>query len=166
MKPSQFSKDTQEFLKLLSNKDVKYLIVGGEAVIYYGSVRLTGDVDFFFDASEKNTEKMYDALDQFWEGNIPGISSSKELMESGIIIQFGVQPNRIDLVNRIDGVTFDEAWVDRTQTTIKVSGKTIPVFFIGLEQLIKNKESIKRPKDLEDLKYLLKAKERGEEILT
>lgn len=127
MRPSHFSKDTQEFLKLLSNKDVKYLIVGGEAVIYYGSIRLTGDVDFFFDPSEKNTAKMYDVLDQFWEGNIPGISSAKELMESGMIFQFGVQPNRIDLVNRIDGVNFDEAWANRTQTTIKVSEKTKPL---------------------------------------
>ena len=161
MKPSHFSKDTQEFLKLLSNREVRYLIVGGEAVIYYGSVRLTGDVDFFYDASEMNTERLYDALDQFWEGKIPGISNSSELMEQGMIFQFGVQPNRIDLVNRIDGVNFDEAWANRTQTTIKVSEKTIPIFFIGLEQLIKNKESIKRPKDLEDLKYLLKAKEQA-----
>ena len=161
MKPSHFSRDTQEFLKLLYHREVRYLIVGGEAVIYYGSVRLTGDVDFFFDDSEKNTERLYDALDQFWEGNIPGIGNSRELMEPGMIFQFGIQPNRIDLVNQIDGVTFDEAWANRTQITIRVSGKTIPIFFIGLEQLIKNKESIKRPKDLEDLKYLLKAKERG-----
>ena len=127
MKPSHFSKDTQEFLKLLSDKRVKYLIVGGEAVIYYGSVRLTGDVDFFYDASEMNTVRLFDALDQFWEGNIPGISSSNELMESGMIFQFGVQPNRIDLVNRIDGVSFEEAWANRTQTTINVSEKTVPI---------------------------------------
>ena len=47
MRVSYFSKDVQEFLKLLAAHKVKYLIVGGEAVIYHGYARLTGDVDFF-----------------------------------------------------------------------------------------------------------------------
>lgn len=47
MKVSHFSKDVREFLMLLAKYQVKYLIVGGEAVIYYGYARLTGDIDFF-----------------------------------------------------------------------------------------------------------------------
>lgn len=159
MKASHFSKDIQEFLELLDKHQVKYVIVGGEAVIYYGSARLTGDVDFFFGTSKENAQCLYDTLHEFWEGDIPGVDSFEELMEPGTILQFGVPPNRIDLVNHIDGVTFEESWKGKTTISVKISGKSIPVYFIGLDQLIANKEAIGRPKDLEDLKYLKKAKE-------
>jgi len=159
MKASHFSKDIQEFLELLAKHNVKYVIVGGEAVIYYGYARLTGDVDFFFGTSKENAKRLYDALNEFWGGDIPGINSFEEVMESGTILQFGVPPNRIDLVNHIDGVTFEEAWTGRKTTSVEISGESIPVHFIGLGQLITNKEAIQRPKDLEDLKYLKKAKE-------
>jgi predicted nucleotidyltransferase len=161
MKASHFSKDIQEFLKLLDTHEVKYVIVGGEAVIYYGCARLTGDVDFFFGTSKENAQCLYDTLHEFWGGDIPGVDSFEELMEPGTILQFGVPPNRIDLVNRIDCVTFEESWIGKTTLSMNISGKSIPVYFIGLDQLIANKEAIGRPKDLEDLKYLKKAKEKN-----
>jgi predicted nucleotidyltransferase len=160
MKASHFSKDIQEFLTLLTKHNVKYVIVGGEAVIYYGYPRLTGDVDFFYEPSRKNASNLYRALDEFWGRDIPGINAFEELMESGTILQFGVPPNRVDLINSIDGVTFGDVWVGRTTARVEISGRTIPVHFIGLEQLIMNKEEIRRPKDLEDLKYLKKARKK------
>ncbi len=154
MKASHFSPDIQEFLFLLSIHKVRYVIVGGEAVIYYGFARLTGDVDFFFEPSVNNVQKLYRALDEFWQGSIPGIRSPDELMSPGVIIQFGVPPNRIDLVSSITGVSFKEAWKSRTREKVKIKKRLYPVFFIGLDQLIKNKEAINRPKDLDDLRYL------------
>ena len=159
MRGSYFSKDVQVFLKLLADHDVKYLIVGGEAVIYYGHARLTGDVDFFYRSTKKNAAKLYRALDEFWGGDIPGISALEELMEPGLILQFGVPPNRIDLINRISGISFQEAWKGRKTTSIEIRGKQIPTYLIGLKELIKNKEAIGRPKDLEDLKYLRRQKQ-------
>jgi len=156
---SYFSKDVQDFLKLLAEHDVKYLIVGGEAVIYYGHARLTGDVDFFYRSTKKNAAKLYRALDEFWGGDIPGISAVEEIMEPGLILQFGVPPNRIDLINRISGISFQEAWKGRKTTSIEIGGKQIPMYLIGLKELIKNKEAIGRPKDLEDLKYLRRQKQ-------
>jgi len=161
MTASYFSKDIQAFLGLLASNGVQYLIVGGEAVIYYGYARLTGDIDFFFEASEANAEKLYAALVEFWGGEVPGVSSFSELMEEGTIFQFGVPPNRIDLLNRIDGVTFSDAWQNKTTESAEISGRTVPVHFMGLKELIRNKEASKRPKDLEDLKYLYKARGEG-----
>ncbi len=154
MKASHFSPDIQEFLFLLSAHKVRYVIVGGEAVIYYGFVRLTGDVDFFFEPTANNVQQLYRALDEFWRGSIPGIQSPHELMSSGAIIQFGVPPNRIDLVSSITGVSFEKAWKSRTREKIKIKKRLCSVFFIGLDQLIKNKEAIHRPKDFDDLRYL------------
>lgn len=151
---SHLSPDIREFIRLLSIHKVRYVIVGGEAVIYYGFARLTGDVDFFYEASAENVKVLYDALVQFWKGKVPGVKSKDELLEIGTIFQFGMSPNRIDLINSIDAVTFNEAWEKRTEEHIKIKGKEYPVYYIGLEQLIKNKISMKRFKDLEDLKYL------------
>ena len=154
MRASYFSKDVREFLKLLAAHGVKYIIVGGEAVIYHGYARLTGDVDFFFEPSKQNARKLYEALKQFWAGKIPGIRTFEELMEIELILQYGVPPNRIDLINQISGVTFRDAWENKTIDSIESAGEEIPIYFIGLEELIKNKKAIGRPKDMEDSKYL------------
>jgi len=49
-----FSEDISEFIYLLYKYKVKYVIVGGEAVIYYGHARLTGDIDFFYESTREN----------------------------------------------------------------------------------------------------------------
>lgn len=154
MKSSHFSTDIQAFLSLLSKYQVKYVIVGGEAVIFYGYARLTGDIDIFFESSPENVENLYEALTEFWEGAIPGLKGKVELLEPGIIVQFGVPPNRLDLINRIDGVSFQDAWDNRVSEKITIKGQGGNVYFIGLGELIRNKEALKRPKDMEDLKYL------------
>ena len=154
MKASHFSADCLEFITLLHKHDVKYVIVGGEAVIYHGHIRLTGDVDFFYDRSTQNCSNLFKVLHEFWEGDIPGGLSINDLEAKGYFIQFGVPPNRIDLMNKIDGVTFDEVWENRVIDEVESIQKTIPVYFIGLMELIKNKSSSARPKDQEDLNYL------------
>ncbi|MBP7583656.1 MAG: nucleotidyltransferase [Spirochaetes bacterium] len=154
MKASHFSPDTLEFLLLLNKYRVKYLIVGGEAVIYYGHIRLTGDIDFFYDASQKNVQSLFNALAEFWGGTIPGISSHDELSVPGTIIQFGAPPNRIDLINKVDGVDFNLAWESKTETVVEANGNSIPVHYISLELLIKNKETVARYKDQDDLRFL------------
>lgn len=68
---AHFSPDTVEFIRLLHRHSVKYLIVGGEAVIFHGHARLTGDVDFFFDGRSENTDNLFEALMEFWEDDIP-----------------------------------------------------------------------------------------------
>ena len=156
---SHFSKDIIEFIKLLGKHDVEYVIVGGEAVIYYGYARLTGDVDFFYGTSAENISKLFRALSEFWDDSIPGVEKMEELAEAGVILQFGVPPNRIDLLNGIDGVTFEEAWRNRTKCHLEADDRTVSIFFIGLEELIKNKEAMGRHKDMEDLKYLRSVKQ-------
>lgn len=156
MKSSHFSPDILEFLYLLSKYHVKYLIVGGEAVIYYGHVRLTGDVDIFFESEPENVERLYEALTEFWKGQIPGLKRADELMEPGVIFQFGVPPNRIDLINQIEEIFFNDAWKAKVTETISSGDEIITIYFIGIEQLVINKASLNRPKDLEDLKYLRK----------
>ena len=152
---SHFSPDTVELVKLLYLHRVRYLLIGGEAVIFYGHARLTGDVDFFYENTEQNVELLYKALIDFWCGSVPEIQDADELREDGLILQFGRPPNRIDLINQISGVTFNEAWPERTEAVIECpSGEETPVFYMGRKQLIKNKNAAARPKDLDDIPYL------------
>jgi hypothetical protein len=154
---STFSPDIREFLRLLHAHDVRYMIVGGEAVIFYGHARLTGDVDFFYDIDFDNVRRLYSALDEFWAGSVPGLTSPEELAAPGLIVQFGVPPNRIDLMNRIDGVSFDEAWPARTVVSLDIGKHVVPVTYVGLDALIRNKKAAARPKDMDDLPYLTEA---------
>ncbi|MBN2318445.1 MAG: hypothetical protein JXR49_05180 [Acidobacteria bacterium] len=148
------SKDVREFLALLFQKDVRYLIVGGEAVIYHGYPRLTGDMDIFYDSSAGNAKKLWEALNIFWGGEVPGMKDPEGLSEKGAVFQFGVPPNRIDLLNDLDGISFQSAWRNRVEDELPIQSGRMSVFFIGIDDLIKNKRAVSRHKDRDDLRFL------------
>jgi len=160
IKSSNFSQDMLELFILLEKYQVEYIIIGGMAVIFYGHVRLTGDVDLFFSNSEKNIQKLYNALFDFWDGNFPFQLESEELKKPDLILQFGVPPNRIDFINSVDGITFSEAWQTKETVTVSLPERSLLIHFISLELLIRNKEKTKRGKDLDDLEFLKAAQAR------
>lgn len=151
MNASHFSPDTWEFIRLLDRHQVRYVIVGGEAVIHYGHVRLTGDVDFFYRNDTENAKRLFTALLEFWGGDVPGFEEHQELMPPGQVVQFGRPPNRIDLMNEISGVQFEDAWSSRLTL---VADDGTPIYMISRSLLIVNKEASARPKDLADAAYL------------
>jgi len=153
---ASFSSDTCDFLVALHRHGVRYLVVGGEAVIYYGYARVTGDIDLFYERTAENAQRLYAALREFWQGNVPGVQGEGDLVEPGVIVQFGVPPNRIDLVNRIDGVDFEAAWPNRLGVHVLGESFDIVVWFLSLEDLVRNKRAAARPKDLDDLRFLEK----------
>ncbi|MEZ4830324.1 MAG: hypothetical protein R3C61_29165 [Bacteroidia bacterium] len=139
-----FSPDFREFVELLIQHKVKYLIVGGYAVGVYGHPRYTGDLDFWVESSLENGEKLVRVFVDF------GLSSfgltSKDFEKHDQIIQIGYPPYRIDVITSIDGVDFVDAYPNRK--IIEIDG--ISVSFIGLADLIKNKTASGRGKDIED----------------
>jgi hypothetical protein len=163
MKGLIFSRDIRDLIRLLSVHKVRFLIVGGIAVIYHGHARLTGDVDFFYEPTKANASRLYRALREFWEGPIPSIEKAADLLTKNAIIQFGIRPNRVDFMNSITGVTFQEAWSGRVDEMIDTANGTFPLPIIGLAALEKNKKSLGRYKDLDDLLYIGPAKKRVEE---
>ena len=62
----------------------------------------------------------------------------------------GVPPARIELINTISGVTFEEVW----ETKISGMYGKVSVFYIGKEELLKNKMASGRPKDIADVDEL------------
>jgi hypothetical protein len=151
---SAFSTDVLELLRLLEKHGVDYLIAGGEAVIFHGYPRFTGDIDFFYDRTIENAGRLFDALLEFWQGSVPNIKSASALMEEGMVFQFGRPPYRIDLLNKIDGVTFAEAWLGRETPKVVGAGEPVTVLYLGKEALVTNKRASGRGRDLDDVEHL------------
>lgn len=147
--------DLQEFVRLLHVYGVRYLIVGGEAVIHHGYPRLTGDVDFFYERTPANVRRLYAALEEFWNGPVPAIAAAEELLEPDLIVQFGRPPNRIDLIGSLGSVRFAGAWRRRVEERLEIEGEeALPFPIIGLSDLLKAKRDAGRPKDLDDIDHL------------
>lgn len=156
MNADRFSSDVQEFLRLLAKHEVRYLIIGGIAVIYYGHGRLTGDVDFLYDCSADNVRRLWAALSEFWGGSVPAVDTGDELTNPELVVQFGRPPNRIDLIASLKSVAFADAWRNRTHESIECGGATIPIWLLSLSDLRASKLEAGRAKDLDDLEHLPK----------
>lgn len=140
--------DFKELLELLNLHKVEYMIVGGYALAFHGAPRYTGDIDIFVKPAKENAQKIMKVLDEFGFGSA-GIALP-DLENENKVIQLGVPPVRIDIITSISGVTWNDA------SSSKVTGQygDVPVHYIGLDQLIKNKKSIGRKKDMADLEAL------------
>lgn len=141
-------RDFRDFLKLLNANRIRYLVVGGYAVAYHGYVRYTGDLDIFVELSRENAERMTRALHEFGF-DLPEVKPSL-FLRRGKIIRMGYEPMRLEILNEIDGVTFEECY--QRKQIARVSG--LRINFIALPQLLKNKRASGRQKDLADVEAL------------
>jgi predicted nucleotidyltransferase len=143
-----FNPDFKEFVKLLTENKVEYLIVGGYAVGVHGYPRYTGDLDVWINNSDENANRILKCVNDF------GFSSYNlkltDFTSEGSIIQLGYPPIRIDIINQIDGVKFSECFTAKKIVTID----NLQVNFIGYDDLIKNKKATSRPRDIDDIQNL------------
>ena len=146
------NEDYKEMLQLLLEEQVDFIIVGAYALGAHGYPRATGDIDIWVKPNNTNSRKLYKVLARFG-AHLEQIEIDDFSME-GIIFQIGVIPRRIDIITKIDGVTYEEA--DEDRITVEVEGLMLPV--ISLDKLIKNKMATGREKDELDIKTLKKRK--------
>ena len=137
----------KELLKLLEENNVQHMIVGGYAVAFYGFPRFTKDLDIFYKLEEANISKLKKALESF---GFPKSDLVDELFLEGNIIKIGIEPVRIDLLNDIDGVRFDDA----APSVVMGSYDDLETPFIGRADLIANKKTSARLQDLADVARL------------
>lgn len=126
------------------------MIVGAYALGAYIKPRSTGDIDFWIEPSPENATKVYQSMIEF--GAPLHNLSVEDLQKPGTIFQIGLPPLRIDIITKISGVIFDEAWKDCAKH--KVLDIEVPI--ISKKHIIQNKKATGRPKDLLDLEELLK----------
>lgn len=140
-------KDFKEFIALLNKHDVRYIVIGGYAVVYHGYVRSTNDIDIWIDIRENNIEKVLEALNEF---GFSSINIKKTDFSPNQIIQLGYPPNRIDLITTPAGIDFETCFQAKEQFVID----DVSINIIDLENLIKAKNASNRTRDLADIEEL------------
>ena len=144
------AQDFEDFIKLLHKNEVDYLVVGGYALAFHGKPRHTGALDIWINNPEANAEKLVLAIADFGLSSL-GLTKS-DFMHEGYVTQIEYPPLRIDLLNSIDGVKFEDAFPNRL--FVDVNG--FDVNYIGLKEFIKNKTASGRSQDIADLKEIKK----------
>jgi hypothetical protein len=144
----QFPTELREFLHLLIENHVEYLLIGGYAVGYHGFPRATADMDIWVATNETNAGNIIAALEAFGFG---GTGMTPDLfLGPDKITQMGNPPLRIEILTTISGLEFAEAYAMRVVDVVD----GVPVSFISADHLKINKRASGRPKDLGDLDNL------------
>lgn len=128
-------------MQLLNQNQVKYLLVGGYAVMKYTEPFYTKDIDVWVEATPENAKRTFQALVQF--GAPLADLTVQDLTQDHTVFQFGMAPVRVDVMTTIDAVAFQDAWNQRVQTHLG----GIPIPIISLAHLIRNKEAAGRDSD-------------------
>lgn len=140
--------DFSDFLKLCLRNKVRFMVIGGYAVIHHSRPRYTGDLDLWIDDSLENARRVVAVLQEF--GFPPNVISPELITEGKKIIRMGFEPMRLELFTSIPGIQFSSCYNRRD--LLKIGRIVVPI--ISLEDLKINKLASGRPKDLQDLEEL------------
>jgi hypothetical protein len=146
--------DYKDLLSAFHAHGVRYLIVGGYAVIFHAQPRFTKDIDLFIKADLANAQATYAALAEFG-APLQGIRP-EDFAEPGSFFRFGRDPHGFDILPDMPGVDFDAAWERRVEGVI--DAKTgLKACFISSADLVAAKLASGRPQDLADVDAIRKA---------
>ena len=140
--------DFNDLLRLFNANQVRYLVIGGYALIQYAEPRYTKDLDLWISTDTVNAQAVYTALRAF--GAPLANLTDADFGQEGYFYQMGVPPVRIDILMGIPGVAFNEAWPRRTE--VDFDGLLVP--FISRQDLLTAKRAAGRPQDLLDAELL------------
>jgi predicted nucleotidyltransferase len=144
----QLPPDFKDFLKLLNEEQVEYLLVGGYAVGFHGYPRATKDMDIWVAISPENAERLVRVFCRF--GFSPKTVSPTPFLNESKVIEIGIEPFRIDVIMSISGVQFAECYAKK----IDFLYEGIKIKLISLEDLKTNKRATGRSRDLADVEDL------------
>jgi hypothetical protein len=140
--------DFKELLELLNSHKVEYLVVGSYALAFHGAPRFTGDIDLFVKPEDANAKRILAVLNEFGFGSLNFSETDFTLPDN--VVQLGVPPVRIDIMTSLTGVSWEKAQAGK----VRGSCGEVVVFYIGKKDLITNKKSLGRTKDLADIEAL------------
>ena len=146
----KLEKDILDFVELCNKHEVRYLVIGGYAVSIHGHPRSTKDIDVCIEMSELNASKMISVINEFGFGSLK--LNKEDFLKKDLVTQLGFPPLRIDILNDLDGVNFEEAWNNKKIVTFE----HVPVNFIGYNELLIVKQKSGRSQDIADIELLKK----------
>src|SRR5258708_4098547 len=148
----KINSDFKDLLHDLNAAGVRYLIVGGYAVMVHTEPRYTKDLDLWIEPVESNTHKLLMALAQF--GAPTKDVHACDFTEPDVFFQIGMDPIRVDIMTSVTGLEFLTAWERRVM--VDFGGESAPV--LCREDLLKSKIAAGRIRDRRDAKKLARRK--------
>jgi len=142
--------DIENLLKLLNAHKVEFVIIGATAFPVHGYARATLDIDLFIRPELENARRTLQALKEFGY-DVTDLNADDLLSKKVLIRQYLLET---DIHPFVQGVTFDRVWKNRVSGTYGNE----KVYYASLDDLIMMKKAAGRPKDIEDLKFLLSLK--------
>ncbi len=112
----KLSADHVALLRALNDHDVRYLLIGGYAVGVHSEPRATKDLDIYIRADAENSHAVFRALAAFG-APLAGFTPA-DFNDGRSWFQMGFPPEQIDVLQKIDGVTFDESWDSRIYAVV------------------------------------------------
>ena len=146
----ELADDFRDLLVELHDAGAEFVVVGGHAVAFHGHPRATKDLDVLIRPEPENAERVYRGLAAFGAPLQSFEVGPSDFATYDGVLQIGIPPLRIDIVNRATGITFEEAVEEGAQ--FELEGRAIPV--IGRRALLKNKRATGRTQDLADAEAL------------
>lgn len=154
--PNIFQEDFRDFLKALNDQQVKYIMVGGMAVILHGHARVTGDMDIWVECTNENYQRLAKTFYQFGMPVFDMTLQKFLTVEENDVFSFGRNPVGIDIMTAVKGLDFDETYA----LSIVFDDDGLLIRMIHLNQLLESKRASGRLKDLDDIKQLQKIKKK------
>ena len=144
----------RDFIDCLNKHNVRYVLVGGMAVILHGYIRTTGDMDVWVEKTADNYGSIVRAFGQF---GMPIFNMTEEnfLSKEFDVWSFGREPVRIDMMTEVKGLDFDSAF--EMSQIYREEG--LDIRFLHLNSLIQAKTASGRHKDIDDIEQLRKKSE-------
>ncbi len=133
--------------KSFESHDVRYVVIGGVAVILHGVPRSTFDLDILIEATPENVNHLLEALEDAGLGTA-SLTTVEEILANAITIF--KDRVRLDVQTRTPGIEFADAWSRRQMMTYQDQAFSV----ICKEDLIASKLAAGRDVDLEDARLL------------
>lgn len=131
------------FCECLNRFEVRYVVVGSEAVAFHGAPRYSADFDTFVLATRANLFRVMAALEVFGLADLAAAIDPEVWAKTGATLRIGEAPTQVDVLLQLSGVDFQRVDV----TAVDGHYGSVPVRFIGLDDLLVNKRAAGRPKD-------------------
>jgi hypothetical protein len=145
--------DFKELLQIFNDEGVRYLVVGGYAVIHHSQPRYTKDLDLWVEPTVENARRVASAFLKF---GLPMAGVSQEdFATEGTQFFIGVPPCAFDFLTAISGLDFTESWENRVES----DEHGLPIWYLGRDDLISAKKSAGRLQDLADIEEIERARD-------
>jgi len=151
----KISSDYKDLLNIFNAAGVRYLIVGGYAVMVHSEPHYTKDLDIWIDLSEGNAQAAFSALARFG-APLKGLEAS-DFNAPDVFYQVGIEPVRVDIMTSVPGLEFARAWERRV--IVDFDGESAPV--ISRDDLVTSKSRAGRPRNHKHVRKIRKTPKRG-----